>query len=540
IFISKINQKNSSSNGVTLHKRQGEVYYTRSNLPSNKTSVNSIISGLSQGAIGSNEGAYGKIPPSWRVPGGKVTAMVQDGTHLSSNLSYTVFPDFSSKTFVGSARATKLKKEPFVHHHKLAAVVKESEVAHLRQKASEGRGAPSRLSGLLLAPVTCTTHPHTLQLLRRFPSLYTSKAFENFLGYNKSTDVHVNNVSNITSKIRENVKAHNFEAKILSPWTKRRRERQNIQVPQISGTNKKIKDSLFRVDGEAGESVKLSRDPHHEKRGAEQKKREFALFNAQPNEGQSKMAVSQEGDRETSDKNHKMNRVIRSIKAGCKGTGSVACAAKIVSDSFSSNTLDAINNSGRNNVGPSSLPNENSPGILSDRFLYKSNKNSGTDVTKSFRTVIDESLASDMVGVPVVRHRRERWSSVPWAEPNRNLLRNHTPSFNKYSRIFTKNFPQIFSNYHSGMVNKHTRPSGGELRAQPASADGNPGDERAVAQGSVADMKQDRKATRGVSVHASRTSAHPKGGSKHSRGERNYVKSLQQRHARSRNRAKRK
>ncbi|XP_069182562.1 uncharacterized protein [Procambarus clarkii] len=525
LFPSEATSNSSSGNGVTLREHRSTVYYVRGSLLSSKASVNSIISAFSQGVPRGSE-SHEKILP------------------IGSNMSEPTFRDVSNNLFSGGVSPKEQRGEHSPPHHKAVTDVKGTDLAHLRQKTGEVTAVFSRHSSSASSPASRVPEPHMLRALQRTRSSYRSSMCENnFSGNEEFSDAHVNNCSALTSKFTEDIQAPTLKDKLENWKAKSIKVRQIKTNPRISGVNSKISnDSLFWVDREAGESEEVSRAS--KKRGAkEKKKNEFVLFKGRTSWGHSNMAVRQEEDRESRRKDVKTNRVIRSVTARCRGTGNVACAAEDLSENVVTNKLDAISDRGRNNAGePFRFRNENSPGIP-QTYPLKRISNEKTTETADLRTRMGTISPPSMEDVPVVRHRRKRWSISPWElkGTQRNRLRNHTTALpSKYSTIFTKNFPKIFSNYHSGTMNKRNYLSVSDERPQQPVGDVTSEVQRAPAHGLAADMKQDRKPGRPSSAHANRSSARAKGGNKHTRGERTFIKSPQQRHARSRNRAKRK
>ncbi|XP_042230841.1 uncharacterized protein LOC121872240 [Homarus americanus] len=546
LFVSKGLTNKALKNGIASQEHQTDIINIRGNLTSRKTTGINTEAVLSRGDTAGHERPYEMTSRLRQGSGGSETIREEGDAHFSNSLSDSTFRNVLTKTYSsGSVGAAEQRREHLEPHQKSAVVVKGSDVAHLRHKMGERRGVVPRLPGELMAPVTSATKHHISGMLGSSPpyadtSLKTIPSVQT-----QGKDSFVYNRSFATSNSRGNsVQTLYFENKSVNSWRKHSRVKENRKVPHTSGVNnKKSNDSLFRVDRtdrEDGESVEVPWVTWHKKRDTEEaQKNEFVLVNAQAGGGHSEMAVSQERDQRNNVDESRKNRVVRSINAGCKDTENVVCTTKVFPDNHNNNKLDTINDPGHVNAdGPSRLRDDNSPGIPL-RFLYKPNENDGTNDSESFRRRMEEDSVPAVVEVPVVRHRRERWSSVPRPEPFRlDHLRNHTIALPaKYSRIFTKNFPQIFSNYHSDAMNKRNHQS----EQRPQQPDQEPSDDkRAVAHGSVADIKQDRKANRPLSLHANRSSVRAKGGNKHTRGERSFVKTPQQRHARSRNRAKRK
>lgn len=128
-----------------------------------------------------------------------------------------------------------------------------------------------------------------------------------------------------------------------------------------------------------------------------------------------------------------------------------------------------------------------------------------------------------LIDVPLVRHGRERLSII-----RKRVTRNQTKSYhtfppNKYYNIFIKNFPQIFKNYHSRLSNQHAHLPVKRIRQQVS----NKVDQRGIDHA----KKEAGKMSKVHNPYAARLVG---------RGDKPYGKSPQQRHARSRNRAKRK
>ncbi|XP_047488087.1 uncharacterized protein LOC125038595 [Penaeus chinensis] len=127
------------------------------------------------------------------------------------------------------------------------------------------------------------------------------------------------------------------------------------------------------------------------------------------------------------------------------------------------------------------------------------------------------------IEVPLVRHGRERLSIIR-KKVTRNQTRSyHTFSPNKYYNIFIKNFPQIFKNYHTKLPNQHAHLPAKRIRQQV--------NKIIDSRGTDHTKKEAGKMSKPHTPHVARLVG---------RGEKAYGKSPQQRHARSRNRAKRK
>lgn len=127
------------------------------------------------------------------------------------------------------------------------------------------------------------------------------------------------------------------------------------------------------------------------------------------------------------------------------------------------------------------------------------------------------------IEVPLVRHGRERLSII-----RKKVTRNQTRSYHtfppkKYYNIFIKNFPQIFKNYHTKLPNQHAHLPAKRIRQQVNNKVDSRGTDHA--------KKEAGKMSKAHTPHVARLVG---------RGEKAYGKSPQQRHARSRNRAKRK
>ncbi|XP_050718058.1 filaggrin-like [Eriocheir sinensis] len=116
------------------------------------------------------------------------------------------------------------------------------------------------------------------------------------------------------------------------------------------------------------------------------------------------------------------------------------------------------------------------------------------------------------------RRRVKRWSSV------QESYNNLEPDM--YSRVFPGSYPFVYSSYNPA-------------EALQGGSQGGAEDSHALLPRGSQDTRFERK-SRASGVHAGRSSARVKGVNKHARGERGYTKTPQQRHARSRNRAKRK
>lgn len=551
-FFSPAASDISSQDDAASEKDHATIYYSREDLPSRKMTTDDIRFVFPGKDAASSDSPNELNPLLRRASSGTETVRGQVDNQRRSSLSNGVFHDVLNKNiFRGGAGPFQLREEHYAPHHKSVVDVKGSDVAPLRHEVGKEKSDVPDFSDQWLLPVTRPAKPYTSRVLRRNLSPQPSSLFESLpLGQKEIGKYIVDNVSLNKHRIKGDFHPSHTYSKYVNSWRKRRRVRQKRKDTKILGTNgKNSKGSLFKADRaeeETGKSKEVLRDQPREKRDAEEaQKNEIGLVNAQLGTGHSEMAVGQEEKQRSfhdRGKSKRKRRLSESTTVGCKGNKKVACTADVQNDSYSDNTVEAANITHRvNGSEPLWLEDENSSGNL-NTFLYRPHKNDGTVDAESFRTRKNDESAAEVKEVPVIRLRKRRWSSIPRANPVRSHSRNHTKVLpTRYSRIFTKNFPQIFSNYHYGVISKHNHQGVSEQRAKQPGSEGS-NDVRAVAHGTVAVMslKPDRKAARSLSPHANRSSVRAKGGSKHARGERTFVKTPQQRHARSRNRAKRK
>ncbi|XP_071524055.1 uncharacterized protein [Panulirus ornatus] len=524
---------NSFHNGLASQRGHTSVYSSRESSSSSEMTSDDLTF-VSPGEYASRiERTIGLNPRLRRASGGTETARESGDILSRSTFPDGVFQKVLNKGFPrGSAGPVRQKKEHKAPSHRATVDGKDSDVAVWRYETGEGKSLVPGSSNHPLLPVSRNAKSHT-RALRNGLSPQPSRLLENnLLGRNETEEDIVHNIHLNKHKSRGKDHASEIESKHADSRSRQGRMRQKRKDSKISETsNKKSKGSLFRVDraeGVTGESKEVLRAQPREKRDAEEaQKNEIGLVNAQLGRGHSNMAVGQKGKQWSS--------FDEGRKTGLSESTKVEFTSDVEIDKH--NRAEGANITGQvHAVEPSWFDGGNSPGNL-HMFFYKPNENNGAEGVKSFRTgKKDDPVEGAMEEEFPVMMRRKRWADEPRANPDRSYAKA-LPT--KYSRIFTKNFPQIFSNYHYGAINKHNHQSASEQRAKQPGTDAG-GDIRAVAHGSVAVMKADRKAARSLNSHANRSSVRAKGGNKHARGERTFIKTPQQRHARSRNRAKRK
>ncbi|KAK3849100.1 hypothetical protein Pcinc_044132 [Petrolisthes cinctipes] len=160
-------------------------------------------------------------------------------------------------------------------------------------------------------------------------------------------------------------------------------------------------------------------------------------------------------------------------------------------------------------------------------------------------TTVEEALVA---GDQLVRQKRERWpASVTIDTPYNAWNLTQTPPFPlpKYYRVYTETFPGVYTSYILPDINAHDNQHQASVNP-PFSPSDDPEDDDDIddiqgvtyrSQGDELEL-EDRRASRSLALHATRASSVRV--NKHVRGDRSFVKAPQQRHARSRNRAKRK
>ncbi|XP_063848832.1 uncharacterized protein LOC135093483 [Scylla paramamosain] len=260
---------------------------------------------------------------------------------------------------------------------------------------------------------------------------------------------------------------------------------------------KKAKNSLFRVGRADREAGREGGSPgvllqQREKREAEgTRKNEFVVADAGANEGQLDMAAGQGQGGGAA-----FGEIRKTAAAECRETDG-NCAAE--------NRRQKTQKWSRIRGLPASPPTWDSQGV-------------------SPRAGGEDGDDSAVVGG---KGRVKRWSSVL------HSYNNLPPGM--YSRVFPGSFPRLYSSYHPAadpnMLPRAEALQGGE--------EGGAGD-TLLPRGSQVDGRYERKSSRASGVHAGRSSSRAKGSNKHVKGERGFTKAPQQRHARSRNRAKRK
>ena len=411
-------------------------------------------------------------------------------------------------TFKGSSgvhtQDTHTEDDHTVQSHISKASVKNSHAAHLKHEIG-GVGGGGGINLTLTSTTTRHTRPQLSTVLeehnRQTPILLVSDNPDNVLmTKNKSS-------SNISSVVGN---SSVYEADALLSTDGRNGSQRLTQETAATASaaalpaenrNKKAKNSLFRAnkaDREAGWKGSSPMVLQREKREAEgTRKNEFVVVDAGANEGQSDMAAGQGQGGGAA-----LRMTMKPVAQECMGVGGGGCLAE---------------DSGQKKPKWGRTKN------LSEPFLTVDSKKLSPGVEEEYEDG-EEDDGEDARGEA---GRVKRWSSVLQTYDN-------VPT-GMYSRVFPGSFAHLYSSYNPAADTKRLP----YAEALQAGVEGSAGD-TLVSRGSQVDGRYERKSSRASGVHSGWTSSRVKGTNKHMKGERGFTKTPQQRHARSRNRAKRK